>query len=985
MNAVESGGVYRAAAVSSSWRFRLSSVLLNAGFHEPALNLLKKLDQRSPEDPIILSHLVSAATEAGRPEAAGDYEAQLQRLLAVRAVSAELDHDKLVALLGAAGRLSELNLAIPRKASRTIARLLADADRSDLLISACEEATRQHPANVLITYAYAFALARGENFDRANAVVKAAVRASKADPAVRDLGRDQSRFAKILRMVDAISRDKMAWSAKEASAQVETTAEATAVTTEALLQARMQAPYLEACWTNFETAANTPEKITAIRAMIRQGLRREPSYHDAYDQARRAYSAIRGEWAPLLGGGAALDGMNATASAKLLIQIHRLAEDLGFIEDAKLVEQALVSAVGQRQNRTMLWAIADALVRIDSNHAEYTASRIAAAPAPRKEHEIRSLLSWALHSRRHGVAHEFFKTAPATVRQSYAVYEYVRILQREGRFARALALCDEICATLVQRPAQFDPWRHWSLIRRADELKFLQETTVWFKKVPQPKEPKGIVMLAPRNAQQLTKYPLVVLMELKRQGWAIIPLVQGVMPHEKTGDPRIDKFIGCITQDGQIDPERRHLFEEIDDLVADLPRGRLAWAGTDMSQVLWEEAAINRRRFHVDFTCPALQPFLSRLVDWTRVIGTVLHTARREFSGMRLRAGTIVPFQARLPDAIVRFYCQERGDPSQFFCIHATNGYENYFANFSRPYSMKAGLRNVTAHPELRTASFPVPKDFMAWYEARKAFGAENLASVQAVTEVRRAAREEATPPPEALAFKERVREWKDGGGRVVCMFGKVVCDLAAPTDGGPAHSNMKDWINHTVDSVRGSRTLLLIKPHPHELRDEIATFLTERLTDLIQGDLPSNVVIAHPDWFDLKDITELVDLGVIYNGTTAIELGLVRVPAVLCSNYAPIDYPIGHVAPLDRDHYRKLLRFEETASVPNDLAERAAAWIHYMSGERLAVPYRYHFRPLTNKLESSPHWFDEDIVSYLDKGDPYVSALSKRITIEMS
>src|SRR5690606_3344479 len=231
--------------------------------------------------------------------------------------------------------------------------------------------------------------------------------------------------------------------------------------------------------------------------------------------------------------------------------------------------------------------------------------------------------------------------------------------------------------------------------------------------------------------------------------------------------------------------------------------------------------------------------------------------------------------------------------PSQFFCIHATNGYENYFANFSRPYSMKAGLRNVTAHPELRTASFPVPKDFMAWYEARKAFGAENLASVQAVTEVRRAAREEATPPPEALAFKERVREWKDGGGRVVCMFGKVVCDLAAPTDGGPAHSNMKDWINHTVDSVRGSRTLLLIKPHPHELRDEIATFLTERLTDLIEGDLPSNVVIAHPDWFDLKDITELVDLGVIYNGTTAIELGLVRVPAVLCSNYAPIDYPI--------------------------------------------------------------------------------------------
>ncbi|TFW13548.1 hypothetical protein EGY25_06340 [Brevundimonas intermedia] len=989
------------AVAATAWRLRVSSMLLDAGLAGKASELLRALDRNTPGSPVILERLIQAEVAAGRPESAQDYEVALQRLLSERAAGEVVSHESLVALLISAGRLSELNLAIPRKAAQTLEALLSDREHIGPLIAACVEATKSHPSSVLITYAHAFALARLEEFAAANEVVQTAVAATVIATDPDAYLRVQGRFARILRMVDAVARDKMAWSAKAVLADNATSdiggveagtldsasdiapsaVRASAVDTEVLLQARMQTAYLEACWANFEASNTLSEKLAAIRAMFRQGLRREPDYHDAYNQARRAYDLIRGSWRPLLAGSAKLDSVDASAGVRLLIQVNRLADELGFQDDAALSERALVRYLGQPENKAMLWVIAEALVRIRPDHAKRTALLIAGVGAPKKDHEIRSFLSWALHSRRHDMAHAFFEALPPAVKQSYAVYEYVRILQREGRFAKALTLCDDICATLIERPAQFDPWRHWTLIRRGDELRFLRDTARWFKSVPQPSHPKGVVMLAPRNAQQLTKYPLVVLMELKRQGWAVIPLVQGVLPREATGDPRIDKFIGCITQDGQLNPSIAANFIPIDDFVANLEKGRLAWAGVDMSQILWEEAAINRRRFSVDFTCPALQPFLGRLVNWTQVLGTVLHTACSELGRMQLNVGTVVSYQARLPDAIVRFYCAKRGDPQKFFCVHATNGYENYFANFSRHYSMKAGLRNVTAHPEIRTASFPVPRDFLAWYKDREAFGAANLASVQAVTRVRRAAREAPTPPPEALALRKRVQEWKRGGGRVACLFGKVVCDMGAPTDGGPAHANMKDWINHTVDSVRNSQTLLLIKPHPHEMRDEIATFMTERLTDLIVDDLPDNVIIAYPDWFDVSDISELVDLGVIYNGTTAIELGLVRVPAVLCSDFAPIDYPIGHVVPRDRNHYRKLLRFEEAASVPQDLAERAAAWIHYMSGERLAVPYRYHFRPLTNKLEDTPHWFEDDILNYLADGDPNVTALANRIT----
>src|SRR5690606_8189566 len=199
--------------------------------------------------------------------------------------------------------------------------------------------------------------------------------------------------------------------------------------------------------------------------------------------------------------------------------------------------------------------------------------------------------------------------------------------------------------------------------------------------------------------------------------------------------------------------------------------------------------------------------------------------------------------------------------------------------NFSRAFSTKCGLRNVTAHPELRTASFPIPAEFEAWYQTLGGRSERMLLQVRDTTKVRRSTRVTPTPPPEGLACLDRVRAWKANGGKVACAFGKVVCDMAAPTDGGPAHKNLKDWLNHTIESVRGSRTLLLIKPHPHELRNEIATFLTEHLVDLIEVDIPDNVIVTGQDWFDIHELGEWLDLGLIYNGTTAVELGLMNIP----------------------------------------------------------------------------------------------------------
>src|SRR5204862_498482 len=65
---------------------------------------------------------------------------------------------------------------------------------------------------------------------------------------------------------------------------------------------------------------------------------------------------------------------------------------------------------------------------------------------------------------------------------------------------------------------------------------------------------------------------------------------------------------------------------------------------------------------------------------------------------------------------------------------------------------------------------------------------------------------------PAAAESERRILEWRARGGKVACLFGRVVCDSAVPFDGGPVHSDLRDWLRHSIEAVRGSNTLLLIK-----------------------------------------------------------------------------------------------------------------------------------------------------------------------------
>ncbi|MFI0844283.1 hypothetical protein [Mesorhizobium sp. IMUNJ 23232] len=928
-------------------------------------------------------------------------------LAAIRALDAA-NPDALPELLTAMVEFETIARAAPFSAGSRILELLSSEEGRQDLIQASGQILPRHPDSPFLIYVRSASLAKNGNIREAHDFVMAAIRRCQEDAASGLLTeRNRRRYKqlnKVWRVIDTISRDAATWSdgsggdtppwARSDGSSADTQrsnigsadrADEELGFSEQLLQSRQYDRYLDICKRKFDNAKRLHEKFGALRDMLREGLRRIADYHAPYNLASACFGEIAPQWKRLaepsyIDGRKSWTAMRATA--KLLAEALQLARQLRRSDDVALLERSLLYLAGKPAAATAIWTACHALVGdAAESYVEETIALISKSRRhPEGDADIREFFIWARRVQRFDLAHAIYDRLPSWWKASIGVPQYAAILQQEGQFARAAALIRTVNANLLRHPYWLDANYSWSQIRRAGELEFADETARRYSSIPQPASPRGVIFLAPRGLVQMRLYPLVVLMEMKKKGWAVIPLTKGVLPLEPTGIAEIDRFLGCMTLEGQLDRKVARHFPEVSGFDADIVHGRLRWNDLNLDHVLWEDAAINRRRYNVDYTCPSLRGVLERLTRWTRTYCSVLEAAKDTMVGNGTRCGFLVLQQSRLPDAVVRFRLQEIGDPDNFFCVHSSNGYENYFVNFKSAVSTRTALRNLTRYPEMRTASFPVPAEFEAFYRENRTRAPEMLRSVQDITRMRRSTGGQAERLPEAQACMERIVAWRKRGGKVACLFGKVVCDSLVPFDGGPAHSSMKDWLNHAIESVRGSDTLLLIKPHPHEMRNEIGVFLTEWFFDLIEEDLPDNVVLLGHRWFDLHDLDGLIDLGVIYNGTSAAELGVLGIPCVLANHFAPIDYPIGHAVPTSRAHFRDLLRFDERALVAPDLRERAAAWLTQMSSGGASRDYRYHARPITNKIVYPPWWFPEDVERYEQQGDPNVELLVEEI-----
>ncbi|MCP5463702.1 MAG: hypothetical protein H7A33_01625 [Deltaproteobacteria bacterium] len=124
--------------------------------------------------------------------------------------------------------------------------------------------------------------------------------------------------------------------------------------------------------------------------------------------------------------------------------------------------------------------------------------------------------------------------------------------------------------------------------------------------------------------------------------------------------------------------------------------------------------------------------------------------------------------------------------------------------------------------------------------------------------------------------------EYRSRGKSVFVLFGHLFYDLAV-IDSSVVFNDLCEWIKKTISFFKDRGDLLILKPHIAELsrapNETLETFTKEfcKLSD--------NIRLLHPNSFSLYEISKIMDCGLVWTSSVAMELVYLEVPCVIAGN----------------------------------------------------------------------------------------------------
>ena len=540
---------------------------------------------------------------------------------------------------------------------------------------------------------------------------------------------------------------------------------------------------------------------------------------------------------------------------------------------------------------------------------------------------------------------------------------YARLLREMGLFEQSKNAYQEVAnkaKTLAKRVA---------VETDISKIEFCQQTSKILNAVPQPNLPKGVVFLASQTCFNTLAMMAPSLLELKKKGYAVINLTEGMTELSPTGLDFIDQFAGAIP----LSLTHPHLKIQ---WTIDWDKKNVEAKGINFYQGFYEHLSVYIRRYHVDLNMPlANKAFRSTLLraDMCLLLCETIHS---EIVGRGMPVSFVSGNSHVTPFSVFRDFARHKDHPLLNF-INCNVAYEAYFSNLGSKFANTMCVTDMTLHKNIR-APFMARKDqFDRWYEVNK----ENPEYIQKSNELIKVNRVGSTTDTKEQEIIEYIQTQKAAGKKIVCAFGKVPVDLNVPYDGGPAHEDMADWISHTVEICnKAENVILLVKPHPHELRPEIALDLIGTFHDLITVNPEDNVkLLGHQD-INGHALAPYLDLAILYNGSSGVELAAQGVPVIMASYFGNHDYPVDLLYPESREQYARFVQSADYPQPTEDTRRKAAFLLCYLGTDEISILNQYSLRQLTNDKIGVPQWREEKITHFLQNGDPKMELIANRI-----
>lgn len=525
---------------------------------------------------------------------------------------------------------------------------------------------------------------------------------------------------------------------------------------------------------------------------------------------------------------------------------------------------------------------------------------------------------------------------------------------QQGIFDKSIEL------TLSNAKSTIDDTNRDNLLYNVDKMKFSQQTTNIINSVNQPIAPKGVVFMASHNCYNTLAMMTPAIVELKKKGFAFVYLSSGMIKNQPTGVEMYDKFIDII---GKETPTKGFYY----DWSIDWENRIVEAEGINFYQGFYERVSNQTRRYFIDLNA---DPFLKKsFMDNLRYCDQFLYTIDKIFHDVTKRGIRTIVIGSNshvTPYSIIRDYCMHKNHPLLSY-ISCNVAYESYFSNLGSKFANTMCVTDMTLYPTIRAPFLARQDQFDTWYAANQnnpnyIEQANNLLSLNRVM---------SSTNDKEIEILEKLKEYKTQGKKIICAFGKVPVDLSVPYDGGPAHRGMSDWITNTVEICNEleDEVILLVKPHPHELRPEIALDLVEGFHDLIKCQINKNVILLGHQDINGKALAPMLDLALLYNGSSGVELTAQGIPVMMASYFGKHDYPITMLYPEGREQYRDFIRSLNYPSPAQETRKRAAFLLCYLGTDEISILNQYSKRPLTNDSIGIPTWRHKKIEKFLKEG----------------
>ncbi len=488
---------------------------------------------------------------------------------------------------------------------------------------------------------------------------------------------------------------------------------------------------------------------------------------------------------------------------------------------------------------------------------------------------------------------------------------------------------------------------------------------------------KGFVVVYNLHNQVLAASMVPMTGLLMDRGYPVKAVIAGSVVTPTTGIPAFDRLEGCIAPSGSNFVRQPQKLAH--DWTIDWPAGVVEADGINYHTYFQERLAQMARVYRSDVLEDPESA--ARFDDLLRQADVVLSLCERVLDLAREQGKPVrIAIQGShfAPRGIVREWCQQVGRKHGIHAVALSVGYENYYSNLTSLEATTLAVEDLTAQPTVRQpflGSLHRLEAALAEDPGLDADPDEQVMSwiVQDRSKVALSSQERRED------IVRRAQRTRASGGKVFVALGKVAIDFAAPRDRGFVHADFVEWVNHLVQAVAGTENLLLIKPHPHELREEIVRDGVQLLRDLVVPDLPENVVFLDHHSFNTHELADLVDAAFLWNGTAILEFSVLGVPVVPASVWSERDYAIGFEVLGTRDEYEQVLRGARVLSVAPGATRRAAAMLRLMRSDHVAIPYAYVRRAATNVQVRAP-WLDLEMLQKLaENPDPYVERAASR------